>query len=164
MSKISEQLVKYAQEEKVAHEAYVKDFSTAAIAHLTQGGVGRDKAILLTKEACFRNSKLVASISKANILEKVAQYIEAIEDENIKLAAKIETQTTESKPIEMPEHLKKLAALGFSDEELKSMESVPTSVLEKVAKTAENADEFGLGRGVGPRVAQMDPLLEFLLK
>lgn len=164
MSKISEQLVKYAQEEKAAHEAYIRDFSATAIAHLTQGGVDRTKAILLTKEACLRNESVVASINKTNILEKVAQYIEAIEDENVKLAAKLESQTPEQKPVEVPEHFKKLAALGFTDEEMKTMEGVSTHVLEKIARTAESADEFGLGRGVGPRVANMDPFLEFLLK
>lgn len=163
MSKISEQLFKYAQEEKEAHLAYVKDFSTTAIAHLTQGGVDRDKAILLTKEACLRNGELKSSIQKAEVLEKIAQYIEAIEEENVKLAAKLETMTPEQKPVEMPEHMKKLAALGFTEDELKSMEGVAPAVLEKVARTAESADEFGLGRGVGPKVDKMDPFLEFLM-
>jgi hypothetical protein len=164
MSKISEQLVKYAEEEKAAHSVYVRDFTATSIALLTQGGVDRDKAIFLAKEACFRKPELVESINKANILEKVAQYIEAIEDENVKLAAKLETQTPEQKPVEMSDHMKKLAALGFDTEELEAMKDVPNKVLEKVARAAESADDYGLGRGVGPKVAQMDPFLEFLMK
>jgi hypothetical protein len=164
MSKISEQLLKYAQEEKQAHEQYVKDFSTVAIAQLVQGGVERDKAIVLTKEACFRNSELVKSVTRANVLEKTAQYIEAIEEENVKLAAKLEAMpSTESKPVQIPEHIKKLAALGFSEDELQAMESVPTKVLEKVAKVAESADEFSLGKAAGLARPQTDPFLEFLL-
>lgn len=163
MGKISEQLLKYAQEEKVAQQEYVKDFSAAAIKTLTEGGVEREKAILLAKEACLRNQELVKSVTKANILEKTAQYIEAIEEENVKLAAKVETQTNEQKPVEIDPHLKKLATLGFTQEELESMKDVPSQVLEKVARTAESAEEYSLGKGVGPAVDKMDPFLQFLI-
>jgi hypothetical protein len=163
MSKISEQLLKYAQDEKQAHEGYIRDFSATAIACLIQGGVAREKAILLTKEACLRNTELSQSIARFNILEKTAQYIEAVEEENIKLAAKLATQAPEQKPVEMPEHLKKLAALGFTQEEIDAMKSVPDKILEKMARTAETADSYELGRGVGPKIDKMDPLLEFLL-
>lgn len=164
MSKISEQLIKYAQEEKVAHQTYVKDFSSSAIAHLTQGGLDRTKAILLTKEACLRNTELVESVRKSDILEKIAKYVEAIEEDNVKLAAKLETIVPQQKPAEVSEHMKKLASLGFTEDEIKAMEGISPEMLEKVAKSAEHADEFGLGRGVGPRVAVMDPFLEFLIK
>lgn len=161
MSKISEQLIKYAQEEKQAHEEYVKDFSSATIAHLMQGGVEKEKALLLTKEACLRDENLVKSISKAVVLEKVAAYITAIEEENLKLQAKISTQADEKQAEEMPEHLKKLAQLGFSDDELEALKDVPGKVLEKVAGAA--GEPWEMGKGVGPAVQKTDPLLDWIL-
>lgn len=163
MSKISEQLFKYAEEEKAAHLEYIHAFSATAINELVKGGVEREKALLLTKEACLRNTELTKSVTRFSVLEKTAQYIEAIEEENVKLAAKLETMTPEQKPVELPEHLKKLAALGFSDEELETMKGMPEKILEKMARTAESVDSFELGRPSGPRVDTMDPLLTFLL-
>jgi len=162
MSKVSEQLIKYAQEEKKAHEEYIKNFSTTTIAHLLQGGVDREKAILITKEAILRDAELTESISRANILEKTAQYIDSLEEENVKLAAKISTSPVKDEQAEtIPEHLKKLANLGFTKEELEAMKDVPEKVLEKVADTA--GQPWELGKGVGPAVNKMDPLLEFIL-
>lgn len=162
MSKISEQLVKYAQEEKQANEEYIQDFSSVTIAHLVQGGVARDKAMLLVKEAVLRKEDLVKSITRANVLEKTAKYIEALEEENVKLQAKISTESPEqTKQAEIPESHKKLAALGFSPEEIEAMKDVPEKVLEKVADVTSQPWE--LGRGVGPAVKEMDPLLSFIL-
>jgi microsomal dipeptidase-like Zn-dependent dipeptidase len=162
MSKVSEQLFKYAQEEKKAHEEYIKDFSGATIAHLLQGGVGKEKAALLAKEACLRDENLVKSVSRAVILEKIAQYIEAVEEENVKLQAKISTQPSEKQAEDkLPPHLDKLAKMGYSKEEIEALKDVPDKVLEKVANAA--AEPWEMGRGVGPAVKQMDPLLEFIL-
>lgn len=161
MSKISEQLIKYAQEEKQAHEEYIRDFSATTIAHLIDGGVDKEKAALLTKEACLRDENLVKSINRSLILEKTAEYIEALEAENAKLTARISTQDTVEKQAETPEHLKKLANLGFTQEELEAMKDVPEKVLEKVADTAGNAWE--MGKPSGPGKPPMDPLLEFIL-
>jgi hypothetical protein len=160
MSKISEQVLKYAQEEKQAHEEYIRDFTASTIAHLMQGGVDAEKAALLAKEACLKDDNLVKSVSKSVILEKVAQYIEALETENTKMAAKIETTPVEQKA-ERPEHLKKLAALGFTDEELDALENVPTDVMQKVASAA--SEPWEMGRGVGPAVDKTDPLLSWIL-
>lgn len=160
MSKISEQLIKYAQEEKQAHEEYIKDFTSSTIAHLVEGGVDEKKAQLLAKEACLRDESLIKSVSRAVVLEKTAEYIQALEEENVKLQAKISVQPIE-KEAEQPEHLKKLAQLGFSDEELEALKDVPSKVLEKVAGAA--GEPWEMGKGVGPAVKQMDPLLEFIL-
>lgn len=161
MSKISEQLLKYAQEEKQAHEEYVKDFSSATIAHLLQGGVDKDKAVLLAKEACLRDENLVSSVSKAVVLEKIAAYVSALEDENIKLQAKVQTSSTEKQAEEKPEHIKKLAQLGFTDEELETLKDVPSQVLEKVAGAA--GEPWEMGKGVGPAHTKTDPLLDWIL-
>lgn len=162
MSKVSEQLVKYAQEEKKAHEEYIKDFSTSTIAHLVKGGVERLKAGVIVKEALLRNSELTSSVGRANILEKTAQYIEVLEEENIKLQVKISTASpVVEKQAEIPEHLKKLAQLGFTPEELEAMKDVPEKVLEKVADTA--GQPWELGKGVGPAVEKTDPLLDWIL-
>lgn len=65
MSKITELLIKFAQEEQAEHKEYLKDFSTATMAHLVQGGLDREKAASITKEACLRDETLVKSVNRA---------------------------------------------------------------------------------------------------
>jgi uncharacterized protein YggU (UPF0235/DUF167 family) len=162
MSKVTEILRNYAQEEKRAHEEYVKDFSTSTIKHLVEGGVDREKANQITKEACLRDDNLKRSIAKAVILEKAAQYIDALEEENTKLQVKINESPVEKQAeTELPVHLRQLKNLGFSDEEIHALDGVPQTVIEKVAAAA--SEPYELGRGVGPAVDKMDPFLEFIL-
>lgn len=162
MSKISEQLKKYAQEEKQAHEAYIRDFTASTIAHLVQGGVDRTKAGLMAKEACLNDKELASSISKSVILEKTATYIESLEDETVKLAAKIETdKAIEKKAEELPEHLKVFEKMGFSKEEIEAMKDVPDKVLEKLATV--QSEPWEMGKPSGMPSTQRDPLLDFIL-
>jgi peptidoglycan hydrolase CwlO-like protein len=163
MSKVTEILRNYAQEEKRAHEEYVKDFSASTIAHLVQGGVEREKANFLAKEACLRDEELVKAVNKSVILEKTAEYIEALENDVTKLSVKISTLSPESteKQAEIPESLKQLQKLGFTKEEIDHLQNAPVSLLEKVATRV--SEPWELGRGSGPAVERMDPLLEFIL-
>lgn len=162
MSSISESLKQYALVEKRAHEEYVRDFTTSMVANLVQGGVNIEKAAFLAKEACLRDEKLVKSITHTIILEKTAAYIESIETENVELATKVaEAIPAPSTKVELPEHLKKLASLGFTEEELAAFDSVPDNVMQKMASAA--SEPWELGRGVGAPVAKMDPFLEFLM-
>lgn len=162
MSKIADSLKSYASVEKQAHEEYIKDFTAVAIAQLVQGGVDREQANLLAKEACFRNEELVKAIKHTNILEKVAEYLVSLEDEVANLQAKISTSPEQNeKQAEIPEHLKKLSSLGFTDEEIEHLQSVPQSLIEKVAGAA--SEPWEMGRGVGASNQRMDPLLDFLL-
>ena len=159
MSKISEQLLKYAQEEKQAHEEYIRDFAASTMAHLINGGVDKEKASLLAKEACLKDENLVKSISRANILEKTAQYIVALEEENVKLAAQVETD--KEKEPELPAALKKFAEWGYSKEEIEALSGMPDKVLEKMANNFGRPDEMGRPSGVPGRSS--DPLLDFIL-
>jgi hypothetical protein len=162
MSKISEHLRTYAQEEKQAHESYIKDFTAATVAHLVQGGIDKGKASLLAKEACLRDPELIKSVSRAVILEKTAEYIESIEDENVKLAAKIDlSKEVEKKADELPEHLKVFEKMGFSKDEIEAMKDVPDKILEKLATV--QSEPWEMGKPSGMPTPQRDPLLDFIL-
>lgn len=163
MSKISDKIKVYAEEEKRAHQEYITDYTASAVSHLVQGGVGRDQAVLLSKEACLRDEELVKSITRSIILEKTAEYIEALELKNSELEAKISIARPDSneKQAEIPEHLQKLAELGFTSEELTALQDVPKELVEKVAGMPDTAWE--MGKPVGPSVAQDDPLLSWIL-
>lgn len=162
MSRISEQLRKYAQEETKVHGSYITDFTASTVAHLVQGGVDRTKAGLLAKEACLRDPDLVKSVSRSVILEKTAQYIESLEEENVKLAAKIDLdKDVEKKAEELPDSLKVFEKMGFSREEIELMRTVPDKVLEKLA--AVQSEPWEMGKPSGMPTTQRDPLLDFIL-
>ena len=161
MSKITELLIKFAQEEQAEHKEYLKDFSTATMAHLVQGGLDREKAASITKEACLRDETLVKSVNRAFVLEKVAEYIDQLESDNAKLQVKISEMPVEKQAEEQPEAMKKLASIGFTAEEMESLKDIPESVLDKVA--AVGSQPWELGHGAGPRVDNVDPLLSWIL-
>ena len=164
MSTIVESLQTYAEQEKKAHQEYIKDFSTATIAHLVQGGVSRDKAAGLAKEACMRDETLIKSINRALILEKVAEYINSLESEVAKLQVKIDEMPVEKTAGEKEGTAvdDRLAALGLTSEELEALQDVPTTVLDKVASVVSRP--WDLGKGVGPAVLNKDPLLAWIME
>lgn len=94
----------------------------------------------------------------AVILEKAAEYIEGLEAQLEQLQAKINSSPENEKQAEIH---KKLASIGFSPDEIKALDNVPDSVLDKVANVS--SEPWELGRGVGMAREKTDPLLEFLL-
>jgi hypothetical protein len=162
MSKVTEILRNYASQEKRAHEEYIREFSASSIKTLVQGGVDQAKASLITKEACLRNEGLKKAITKSIVLEKAAEYIEALESDIAKLQVKIvESPVEKQAETNLPAHLRQLQSLGFSEEEILALDGVPQTVIEKVAAVASEPHE--LGRGVGPAVKDMDPFLDWIM-
>ena len=99
----------------------------------------------------------------ADTLEKIAEYIEVLETENQDVNANLEKTAEElkaAKPYKSEVH-EKLASIGFTDEEIEQMDSMPDAVLTKVASVADQP--WGLGSAAGPAREKTDPFLEFLV-
>lgn len=160
MSEIVELLTKSAKVERQAYHDYIKSFASSGISSLVSGGVGFEKAAEVMKTACEQNPKIVQLGNNLNILEKTSEYISELETkvENLEkiandLGHKVEIQ--ESTP------LSKLAAAGFTQEEIEHMSSLPENLIEKVA--SNNNSPWEMGAGVGLAREKTDPLLEFML-
>jgi hypothetical protein len=159
--KITELLVKAAEQEKLACESYVTEFTKAGIVSLVKGGVPFEKAAQLIGEACGTDPK-VASF-KTNILtfEKTAEYIAELEEQVQELTKVAEEATVTVKALDEKDPLNKLAAAGFSPEELAMMAHLPNDLIEKVANS--NAAPWEMGGGAGIAREKTDPFLEFLV-
>lgn len=99
----------------------------------------------------------------ADALEKVAEYIEELETENSSLeksAEELQEELKEVKPYKSEVH-EKLASIGFTDDEIENMESIPDTVLSKIASVAEQP--WGFGEAAGPKREKTDPFLDFLV-
>ena len=109
---------------------------------------------------------------QADLLEKAAAYIETLEAE---LKGTIRTATTlekvaKAKEVEakieatpLPEQFTKAASANmFTAEDLKALKQMDQELLTKVAATMDNAP-WELGRGQGPAIDKMDPMLQFLM-
>lgn len=90
-------------------------------------------------------------LKQAELLEKVAAYIEELEA-SVDAASPKRTQLT-----------KVAEEIGLSKEELKYLENAPESVLNKISSINSGENVYGLGMGVGPRLDRADPLTEFIL-
>lgn len=160
MSNIKEQLLTAYNLEKAAYVNYVTSFSGAGISALVRGGLDFEKASQLVKEACEKD--LTASSLKANVLafEKTAEYIEELESKISELE-KVAEHAEEVIAADPNNPLSKLAAAGFTEEEIEYMNTLPDTILEKVA--SNNAQPWEMGSGVGIPREKTDPLLEFIL-
>lgn len=160
MSQIVEQLTKVAGQEKRAYYDYVKAFSSAGIAALVRGGVEFEKAANLTKSACETDVRIKQLADSVQIFEKTASYVSELEakvEQLEKIAGKVE----EAERIEHSEPLSKLAAVGFTPEELEHMSHLPENLIEKVA--SQGSQPWEMGAGVGFQREKTDALLEFIL-
>lgn len=156
------ELLRNASEmEKKAYTEYVTTFTSAGITALVQGGLAFEKAASLIKEACEKDSTLLSL--QANILafEKSAEYIEELETKIETLEKTAQETNIEVAKLDEKNPMSKLAALGFTEDEIRIMSELPENVLTKVANNSSQPYEMGGGVGI-PR-EKTDPLLEFIL-
>jgi|HigsolmetaAR202D_1030399.scaffolds.fasta_scaffold12955_2 hypothetical protein len=151
-----------------------------ALSALTDKGIDMEEAVKLVKAANI-NVRELTNITlepetnpTADLLEKAATYIEALEGrvaeletENAKLYEDLEKAVTEASAAkeeepELPESLSKLASVGaFTNEDLAELKRLNPEVLTKVASVAD--EPWSLGAPAGVARPQTDPLLEFIL-
>lgn len=149
-----------------------------ALSSLVDRGVDVEQAVKLVKAANVNVRELTTfTLAEkeenpvADILEKTANYVEALEKqiadlevERASLYEDIEkmAQETERLQEEQPESLTKIASVGsFTNEDLEELRRINPQVLNKVASAME--EPWGLGGPVGVARPQTDPLLEFML-
>jgi transcriptional regulator with XRE-family HTH domain len=158
---------------QVAQHIMEKEATSA----LAMKGVDHEEAVKLVKAANINVAELsnfVLEIDEdptVELLNKTAEYIDALEAQIEGLKAEIEKQASEhqaelieatKQPIEIPEQLSKLAsAAQFTQEDLEQLQKVSPAVLQKVASAMD--EPWGMGNGVGMARPKTDPLLEFML-
>ena len=162
MSTIPSLLTKAAETEKQAQFGYIRDFTASTIAHLMKGGVSIETASGFAKEACSKDPVLVEKVRQIAILEKAAEYITGLETELTALREKVAAEAKEPATPKVPEHMQKLANIGFSEEELAYLNSMPNELIEKVASVT--SEPWQLGSASGAEAPPSDPLLDFLLR
>ena len=97
----------------------------------------------------------------ADVLEKVAEYIDELENENATLEKSAsESSGNDTKPYKNEVH-EKLASIGFTPEEIEAMDSMPEATIQKIASAADQP--WSLGQGTGPKREKTDAFLEFLV-
>ena len=160
MSEIVDLLNKSAELEKQAYYDYVKAFASSGISSLVSGGVGFEKAAQLMKTACEQDPKIINLGMNANAFEKAAEYVAELEDKVTSLE-KIAGQYEHQEIIETSEPLQKLASIGFTQEDIEFLSTLPENLLEKVASS--NSAPWELGSGVGMAREKTDPLLDFIM-
>lgn len=108
-------------------------------------GVGTALQNMRDKQAEVLGSSLE---KEAEILEKLAEYIEGLE--------------ASQKPSETNSLLQKIAAsTNISEEEMQHLKKLPESVLKKMAGI--NDEPWSMGKAVGPAVQTLDPVSSWLL-
>lgn len=145
---------------------------------LTYSGIDVEKAASMVKAANINVRELegfdVSSQEEvtADLLVKIAAYVEALEADKAELLEKLAQAPTEVirevvrevqiEAPEMPEPLAKLASSGnFTFEDLEALRNVSEDTLTKLASVAEEPWAFGSGSGMAR--PKTDPLLEFIL-
>lgn len=144
---------------------------------LTYGGIDVEKAASLVKAANINVRELegfdvsTQEESTADILEKIAAYVESLEAERVDLLEKIANAPVEVREVikevqveapTMSEPMAKFASSGvFTYEDLEALRNVPEDVLTKIASVSE--EPWGLGHGEGMTKVASDPLLDFIL-
>lgn len=161
MSTIPSLLNKAVELEKKAQFEYIRDFTASTIAHLMQKGVSTEQASGFAKEACSKHPNVVEKVRQIAILEKAASYIEQLEAQVANLQARV-TEEEEQTARPVSEHFQKLANIGFSEEEIRYLDSMPNELVEKVAGAV--SEPWQLGKAAGVETGPSDPLLEFILK
>lgn len=140
---------------------------------LTMKGVDAEEAVKMVKAANV-NLREITSFSvvpEANpaveLLQKAAEYVEAMEaklevlqDQLEKAAAEIEVLKTPA--VQVPEQITKIASSGaFTSEDLENLKKMGSDTLTKVAAAIE--EPWSMGAGVGFARTKTDPLLDFLV-
>lgn len=158
MSTIVDLLRKNSELEKAAYSEYVKSSTASSINLLVNKGMAFEKAASLVKEACSESEELQEKVNSFLLLEKLATHIEGLESElsGLKKQAQDEVDAGVIK-----EPMDKLANMGFTEEDLKSLREVDPVLLEKMASISSAPWEMGKAAGVARE--KTDPLLEFIL-
>ena len=162
MSEIVELLQSAAEMEKKAYYDYVKAFASSGISTLVKGGIGFDKAAQLMQESCEKDSKIKALGINSQAFEKTASYVIELENKVAELTKIAETFIVQDE-ISSSEPLSKLASIGFTQEEIEYMSSLPENLIEKVASSSSGNKPWEMGAGAGMSREKTDPLLEFML-
>jgi hypothetical protein len=139
-------------------------------------GIDPEEAVKLVKAANINVAELSNFVldeeknPTVELLQKTAEYIDALEAQVEGLKFEIEKQAvdhqTELTSIEaeshVPEQLTKIAsAAQFTKEDLLQLRGVSEETLQKVASAID--EPWGMGNGVGMARPKTDPLLEFML-
>jgi hypothetical protein len=153
---------------KVAQEIMEKEAANQLVAF---SGVDIEHAVALVKAANINIGELVNFSPKAEIdptielLQKAAQYIEAVEAEleDKKEAIEKIAQEKAIEAVKLPETIEKVASSGaFTNEDLAALKAMNPELLEKIASNI-NDEPWEMGRGTGFARPKTDPLLEFIL-
>lgn len=158
MNNTVELLEKAAELEKKAFTEYVTSFTGSGITKLVRSGLAFEKAASLIKEACEASPEVLGMKANIELFSKSAEYIRDLE-------SKVGELEKEASEVSVPEKdtspLSKLASIGFSEEEIAMMDTLPKNLITKVANL--NAQPWEMGGGVGIPRERTDPLLEFIL-
>ncbi|PIP25651.1 MAG: hypothetical protein COX32_02245 [Candidatus Moranbacteria bacterium CG23_combo_of_CG06-09_8_20_14_all_41_28] len=154
-------------------EVLQMEMEKEATEHLVMSGIDIDKAVAMVKAANI-NVKNLTSVSlvkeasevtaspEAELLIKVAEYVEELESEihDLKNMVKVAEANTPEKEFNLPQSMEKVAKSGMlTKEDLIELQGVSTTVLDKVASALEPAWEMGKAAGVAR--PKTDPILEF---
>jgi hypothetical protein len=154
-------------------EVLQMEMEKEATEHLVMSGIDIDKAVNmvkaaninvknLTKVSLVKEASEVTASPEAELLIKVAEYVEELESENanLKNMVKVAEASAPEKEIKLPQSMEKVAKSGMlTKEDLIELQSVSATVLNKVASALEPAWEMGKAAGVAR--PKTDPILEF---
>lgn len=158
---IKEELDQAIKLEKKAYTDYVTSYSKVSITALVKGGIQLEKAASIVKEACLSDAIATRISNSISLLEKIANYVDSVETK-LEGLQQFAEQVKEAEEIHASKPMNKLAQIGFSDEELAYINSLPDTIIEKVANVTTRPWEMGGGVGMAIE-GDMDPLLAFLL-
>jgi len=116
----------------------------------------------LTSVSLVKEASEVTASPEAELLIKVAEYVEELESEihDLKNMVKVAEANTPEKEFNLPQSMEKVAKSGMlTKEDLIELQGVSTTVLDKVASALEPAWEMGKAAGVAR--PKTDPILEF---
>ena len=147
--------------EKKAYADFVSSFTKAGIVSLVQGGMPFEKAAETMKQACEANATLIGHQANISAFEKAAEYIEHLEARVGELEKVAEQAELEVQKHDDTNPLSKLAAAGFTEEEIALMSQMPNQLIEKVATA--NSQPWEMGNAVGVAREKTDPFLEWIL-
>jgi ribosomal protein S13 len=165
MTQIAELLKNQAEELNAIVQAGME--KEAAVTALIEEGIDASTAKNLVESHVLEKSaseqtKILThdGISHlVQVLEKTASYVADLERQVEEYQIKIDKSPAEF--IKQAETHTKLTSIGFSDEEIKSLNQVSPELLEKLANSS--GEPWGMGQPEGMQREKTDPLLEFLL-
>jgi len=144
MSEIATLLRQAAQRHEQGEGSLVKQ---AAVSRMTTRGMDEAVAVSLLDNLGLFATDNQGSVSE--ILHKTASYVEKLEREldSVRLEKQAET---------VPDNLRSL----FNEDELKSIQTLPSAVLEKVASAAMRPES--MGSATGATTPSVDPITAFI--